>query len=94
MKRKFEYNSLNIEGGKWGGRRGLNPQPLEPQSSALPLSYAHRSLLARLKGFEPLAYCLEGSCSIRLSYRRSSGKRTGALQSVPGKFTVIFLTRE
>ena len=26
--------------------------------------------MARLKGFEPLAYCLEGSCSIRLSYRR------------------------
>ena len=26
--------------------------------------------LARLKGFEPLAYCLEGSCSIQLSYRR------------------------
>ena len=27
-------------------------------------------LLARLKGFEPLAHCLEGSCSIQLSYRR------------------------
>ena len=26
--------------------------------------------MARLKGFEPLAHCLEGSCSIRLSYRR------------------------
>ena len=26
--------------------------------------------LARQKGFEPLAYCLEGSCSIRLSYWR------------------------
>ncbi len=24
----------------------------------------------RLKGFEPLAHCLEGSCSIQLSYRR------------------------
>ncbi|MBS1112579.1 MAG: hypothetical protein H6Q92_341, partial [Nitrospirae bacterium] len=23
-----------------------------------------------LKGFEPLTHCLEGSCSIRLSYRR------------------------
>jgi hypothetical protein len=29
--------------------------------------------MARLKGFEPLAHCLEGSCSIRLSYRRTSG---------------------
>ena len=26
--------------------------------------------MARQKGFEPLAYCLEGSCSIRLSYWR------------------------
>ncbi len=30
------------------------------------------SLLVRLKGFEPLAYCLEGSCSIQLSYRRNT----------------------
>ena len=26
--------------------------------------------MARQKGFEPLAYCLEGSCSILLSYWR------------------------
>ena len=26
--------------------------------------------LARLKGLEPLTHCLEGSCSILLSYRR------------------------
>ena len=26
--------------------------------------------LVRQKGLEPLAYCLEGSCSIRLSYWR------------------------
>ena len=26
--------------------------------------------LARQKGFEPLTYCLEGSCSIQLSYWR------------------------
>ena len=26
--------------------------------------------VARLKGLEPLAHCLEGSCSIQLSYRR------------------------
>ena len=30
----------------------------------------HRTSLARLKGLEPLAHCLEGSCSIHLSYRR------------------------
>ncbi len=27
--------------------------------------------MARLVGFEPTAYCLEGSCSIQLSYRRT-----------------------
>ena len=26
-------------------------------------------ILACLRGFEPRTYCLEGSCSIRLSYR-------------------------
>ena len=38
------------------------------------LSYTHQIKLAekmaRQKGFEPLAYCLEGSCSIQLSYWR------------------------
>ena len=29
------------------------------------LSYTHH--MAWLKGFEPLTYCLEGSCSIQLS---------------------------
>ena len=28
--------------------------------------------MARLKGLEPLTHCLEGSCSIQLSYRRIS----------------------
>ncbi len=31
-----------------------------------------REKVARQKGFEPLAYCLEGSCSIQLSYWRIS----------------------
>ena len=30
--------------------------------------------MARQKGFEPLAYCLEGSCSIQLSYTRIQGR--------------------
>jgi hypothetical protein len=30
-----------------------------------------RGSVARLEGLEPPAGCLEGSCSIRLSYRRS-----------------------
>ena len=62
-----------------GGRRGSNPRQLEPQSRALPLSYAHhgssrraRCFLARLKGLEPLASGLEIRCSIQLSYRRST----------------------
>ena len=60
------------------------------------LSYTHRMqfrgprkvdlALARLKGFEPLTYCLEGSCSIHLSYRRVScalrGPRKAALQAL------------
>ena len=32
------------------------------------LSYIHR-ILACLEGLEPPTYCLEGSCSILLSYR-------------------------
>ena len=28
--------------------------------------------MARVKGLEPLTYCLEGSCSIQLSYTRRS----------------------
>ena len=34
------------------------------------LSYIHH--MARQKGLEPLTYCLEGSCSIHLSYKRIS----------------------
>ena len=39
--------------------------------------------VARLKGFEPLTYCLEGSCSIHLSYRRISCAQWGPPQSLP-----------
>ena len=36
------------------------------------LSYTHHMRkMARLKGLEPLTHCLEGSCSIHLSYRRT-----------------------
>ena len=39
------------------------------------LNYTHHRLaetvqMARLKGLEPLTHCLEGSCSIHLSYKR------------------------
>ena len=33
--------------------------------------------MARLKGLEPLTHCLEGSCSIQLSYRRISNAAAG-----------------
>lgn len=36
----------------------------------LDLWFRLTEFLARLEGFEPPAHCLEGSCSIRLSYRR------------------------
>ena len=54
----------------WGGQPGLNRRPPESQSGALPTELCPP--LARRKGFEPLTYCLEGSCSILLSYRRKS----------------------
>ena len=38
------------------------------------LSYIHH--MARQKGLEPLTYCLEGSCSIQLSYRHMYVLRT------------------
>lgn len=42
------------------------------------LSYIHHiSSLVRQKGFEPLAHCLEGSCSIQLSYWRRCGASDG-----------------
>ena len=57
------------------------------------LSYTHHILLVRQKGLEPLAYCLEGSCSILLSYWRTTQHRlafslfskiTGTLERVMG----------
>ena len=43
------------------------------------LNYIHHIQLemARLKGLEPLTHCLEGSCSIQLSYRRMYGAGDG-----------------
>ena len=44
------------------------------------LRYIHH-IMARLKGLEPLALCLEGRCSIQLSYRRIYEKRGGNIWS-------------
>ena len=42
------------------------------------LSYIHH--MARQKGLEPLAYCLEGSCSIQLSYWRTHLERVMGIE--------------
>ena len=66
---------------KKGGWSESNRRPPEPQSGAL-TNWATSTISginainpnkkgkARLKGLEPLAHCLEGSCSIHLSYKR------------------------
>ena len=41
------------------------------------LNYIHHKKMARLKRFELLTHCLEGSCSILLSYRRVHGAGDG-----------------
>ena len=52
----------------------MDPMGFEPTVSSATnwrfnqLSYIHH--MARQKGLEPLTYCLEGSCSIQLSYWR------------------------
>ena len=67
-----------------GWVKGLEPStPGTTIRCSNQLSYTHhinvyrwqaaRTKLARQKGFEPLAYCLEGSCSIQLSYWRVFG---------------------
>ena len=61
---------------KWGGRWDSNPRQPEPQSGALPTEL-HPPYLVRPKGLEPLAHCLEGSCSIHLSYGRKCKPRSG-----------------
>ena len=69
-----------------GWVKGLEPStPGTTIRCSNQLSYTHhmdihmgstddREKMARQKGLEPLAYCLEGSCSIQLSYWRVSVK--------------------
>ena len=46
------------------------------------LSYIHH--MARQKGLEPLAYCLEGNCSIQLSYWRICQHESDVMERVMG----------
>ena len=56
-----------------GWRMGLEPTtPGTTIRCSNQLSYIHHMKLARQEGLEPPAYCLEGSCSIQLSYWRIS----------------------
>ena len=54
----------------WGAQWDLNPRSPDPQSGAL-TDYAMGTTSMRPKGLEPPAHCLEGSCSIHLSYGRT-----------------------
>ena len=63
-----------------GWVKGLEPStPGTTIRCSNQLSYTHQihgvqpEEMARQKGFEPLACCLEGSCSIQLSYWRKYG---------------------
>ena len=46
------------------------PQKPEPKANGFWIGVAKATLLARQEGLEPPTYCLEGSCSIQLSYWR------------------------
>ncbi len=64
------------KGNNMGWVKGLEPSTLGTTiRCSNQLSYTHHILisqrkLARQEGLEPTAYCLEGSCSIQLSYWR------------------------
>ena len=73
-----------------GWVKGLEPStPGTTIRCSNQLSYTHQihgvqpEEMARQKGFEPLAYCLEGSCSIRLSYWRVFGAGDGNRTRIP-----------
>ena len=60
----------NRPGHRMGERRGSNPRPPVPQTGALPTELRPPCFVpaVRQEGVEPPTHCLEGSCSIQLSY--------------------------
>ena len=65
------------------GVRTLDTRNHNPVLSRLSYTH-HRSEMVRQEGFEPPAYCLEGSCSIQLSYwRELNGAGDGNRTRIP-----------
>ena len=65
------------------GTRTLDTRNHNPVLSRLSYTH-HRSEMVRQEGFEPPAYCLEGSCSIQLSYwRKLNGAGDGNRTRIP-----------
>ena len=71
-----------------GWVKGLEPStPGTTIRCSNQLSYPHHITdVVRLKGLEPPAHCLEGSCSIHLSYRRVSRPRPNRDPERRGRF--------
>jgi hypothetical protein len=76
----FCLSGTSLQGGRINGLpqvlgwvKGFEPSTLGTTiRCSNQLSYTHRVILARQEGLEPPTYCLEGSCSIHLSYWRTS----------------------
>ena len=56
---------------------GTTIRCLRPLGDTHHIRFAECLRMARQKGLEPLTYCLEGSCSIQLSYWRIDGAGDG-----------------
>ena len=69
--RDWDRSQSLIFSGVGKGTRTLDTRNHNPVLSQLSYTH-HRSEMVRQEGFEPPAYCLEGSCSIQLSYWRMS----------------------
>lgn len=48
----------------WGGRRGSNPRPMEPQPIALPLSYDRHIFAIKRKLYYIFALLLQGKSAV------------------------------